>query len=338
VARADPYIRHGPDQQGWCSRVADDYDNIRAAIALSVDQAPDIAADLVGNLAFFLWLRGGFAEAATWLDACLAHADTLAPARLSRLHECGSIVSLRLGDIDKASRHADEAYSVAASAGDDRGVTNALRERAKVAASRGETDVVRTIYTELEAVADRVGDAWNSAVALNNLGDLALQRGDWREVVDRCGRSSEIRRSMGDLWGSALATVNVAAAQLELGELGDAARSLRVALKEGDAVGATTIIAFCFDFSAVLASAIGRPIEAARLLGAAARLYDELGAVRDDPYEQRATARTTDSLKASLGSQMFAGELELGRSVSHAEATELTLIVLAAASRSTEDV
>jgi predicted ATPase/class 3 adenylate cyclase len=331
VERADPYVRHGPDQQAWCSRVADDYDNVRAAIDFGIDRAPELAARLVGNLTFFLWLRGGFAEAATWVDSCLARADALAPARLSRVHECGSVVWQRLGDIEQASRHADEAYRIAASAGDDRGMANALRERGKVAVSRGETDAVRAIYTELETVADRVGDAWNAAIALNNLGDLALLEGDWRQVVDRCGRSSEIRRSMGDFWGSALATLNVAEAQLELGELVAAARSLHAALEDGDALGATTIFAGCLDCSAVLATALGRTVEATRLLGAGNRLHEELGGVREGHYESAVMARTTESLAASLGSEVFARELELGRALSLEEASELAFAVIEAA-------
>jgi tetratricopeptide (TPR) repeat protein len=324
-------VRHGPDQQAWCSRVADDYDNVRAAIDFAVDSEPELAARLVGNLGFFLWLRGGFAEAATWVLACLARADALTPERLTRVHECGSIVSLRLGDVEQASRHADEAYRIAASAGDDRGLANALRERGKVAASRGQTDAIRPIYTELETVAARAGDAWNAAIALNNLGDLALVEGDWRQVVDRCGRSSELRRSMGDVWGSALATLNVAEAQLELGELEAAAQSLRTALEDAAAVGATTIVAGCLDSSAVLAQALGRVADATRLLGGADRVYEELGSPREGTYEVALRARVTESLEASLGPDAFGRELERGRALSLEDSSELAFAVIEAA-------
>jgi predicted ATPase len=328
VERADPHVRHGPDQQAWCSRVADDYDNIRASIDFGIDRAPDLAARLVGNLQFFFWLRGGFAEAAGWVAACLAREHALPPAWRSRLHECGALVWQRLGDIERASRHADEAYRIAASAGDEGGMANALRERAKVAASRGETDGVRAIYAELETVAERAGDAWNAAIALNNLGDLALQEGDWRAVVDKCTRSSELRRSMGDHWGSALATLNVAEAQLELGELTAAARSLRAALADADSLGATTIIAGSLDCSALLAAAVGRPVEATRLLGAADRLYEELGGAREGNYETAIVDNLRESAAASLGAGAFVSELELGRALSYDDATELAVAVI----------
>lgn len=109
------------------SRVADDYDNVRAAIDFGIEREPELAARLVGGITFFVWLRGGFAEAAPWVDACLARADALAPELLTRVHECGSCVWLRLGDVEKASRHADDVFTVA----------------------------------------DRTGDAWNAAIALN---------------------------------------------------------------------------------------------------------------------------------------------------------------------------
>jgi predicted ATPase/class 3 adenylate cyclase len=332
LERADPFVRHGPDQQAWCSRLGDDYDNVRAAVAFAIDCDPELTARLVGNLGHFLWLRGGFAEAATWVDACLGRADALAPERLTRVHECGSIVWLRLGDIEQASRHAEEAYRIAASAGDDRGLANALRERGKVAASRGETDAVRPIYAELETVAERVDDWWNAAIALNNLGDLALMEGDWQQVVERCGRSSDIRRSMGDRWGSALAMLNVAEAQLELGELAAAAGSLGTSLEDARAVEATTIVAGCLDGVAFLAMALGRTAEATRLLGAADRVYEELGSAVDGQYEATLRARATESLERSLGSDAFAGELERGQAISLEEASKLAFAVIEAAS------
>jgi predicted ATPase len=333
--QADPYVRHGPDQQRWLARLADDYANVRAAVAHGLEHQPELAARLVGNLTFFLWLRGGFEEAARWVDACLARAADLPPGVLTRVHECGSAVSLRLSDVEKASRHADAAYRIAAAAGDDRGLANALRERGKVGAAIGETaEAIRAIYTELEQVADRAGDPWNAAVALNNLGYQALSEGSWREAVELCGRSSEIRRSMGDLWGSALARLNVALAQLELREFVAAAVSIRVALQDAEAVGATTIIAGSFDCGALLAAALGRPLDASRLLGAASSLYEELGGdMREtEEYEGGAIARAQASLRETLGHEPFEQEVAYGHALSQEDALAVAFATLDAAS------
>jgi predicted ATPase/class 3 adenylate cyclase len=331
VGQADPYVRHGPDQQEWVARVAGDYDNIRAAVAFGLEREPELAARLVGNLTFFLWLRGGLVEAAPWVDACVAHAGDLPPALLTRVHECGSAVHLRLGDVETASRHADEAYRVAAAAGDDRGLANALRERGKVAAARRETAAIRPIYTELEEVAHRAGDPWNAAIALNNLGDLALNEGSWRDVVDLCGRSSEIRRSMGDVWGSALARLNVAEAQIALGEVAAGAESARTALADGEAVGATTIVAWALDSVCLVAAAAGRSADAARILGAANALYEQLESSREGTYEKAAMARTEASLREALGARAFEQEFADGGELPREEAVALATAILDAA-------
>jgi predicted ATPase len=326
VGQADPYVRHGPDQQEWVARVADDYDNIRAAVAFGLECEPEVAASLVGNLTFFLWLRGGLVEAAPWVDACVAHAGDLPPELLTRVHECGSAVFQRLGDVEKASGHADEAYRVAAAAGDLRGLANALRERGKVAAAKGELAAIRSIYTELEEVARRAGDPWNGAIALNNLGDLALREGSWRDVIDLCGQSSQIRRSIGDIWGSALARLNVAEAQLELGELEAAAESVGVALEDASETGATTIMAWSLDVAVALAATNGRHVDAARLLGAANRVYQELDVVdREGQYEAALIVRVGALLRETLGAAVFEDELARGAAWSRDEAVAFAL-------------
>ena len=79
----------------------------------------------------------------------------------------------------------------------------------------------------------------------------------------------------------ALALVNVALAEVQLGRLSSAARSLRVALETSMKVDAKTVVTGCLDVSAALAAARGKMHEAARLAGAASRLLEELGSVRD---------------------------------------------------------
>ena len=242
--RADPHLRHGPDQQGWVERVAADYDNVRAAMGFALEHDLTLALRLVGRITFFLWLRGGFAEARAWLDAILPRAAGQPLELLGRAHECAAAIAERIGDIAGQARHSDAAYAAFAAAGDEQGMADALRERGKAASARG--DVVRAdaIYTELAELAERIGDRWNGAIALNNLGDIANQSGDWERAVELCGRSSVLRRELGDEWGMALALCNVAFAELRLGRLSSAASSLRVALDTSMKIDAKTVVRF----------------------------------------------------------------------------------------------
>jgi hypothetical protein len=140
--RADPHLRHGPDQQEWGARVAADYDNVRAAMNFALDRAPALAMRLLGRLTFFLWLRGGFAEARAWVDAALARAEGQPQELVGRVHKCGAVIAERLGDIEAEARHAGDAYAAFAAVGDEQGMANALRERGKAASRAG--DFART--------------------------------------------------------------------------------------------------------------------------------------------------------------------------------------------------
>jgi tetratricopeptide (TPR) repeat protein len=322
--RADPHVRHGPDQQEWGERVAADYDNVRAAKNFALDRAPALAMRFLGRLTFFLWLRGGFAEGRTWVDAVLARAEGQPRELVGRVRECGSVIAERLGDIKAAARHADEAYTAFASVGDEHGMANALRERGKVASHRGDHSGAAAVFTELAELAERIGDRWNGAIALNTLGDLALQSGDWEQVVDLCGRSSILRRDLGDEWGSALAPCNVAIAELQLGRLSSAAASAHGALQASMKVDAKMVVAASIDTSLLIAAALGNMREAPLLAGVSERLREELDSIRD-PFEDEFFARAVALLRESLRADAYEEAIQHGRELTLAEAAACAL-------------
>ena len=295
--RADDHLRHGPDQQQWVERVASDYDNVRAAMDFALEHDLTLALRLVGRLAFFVWLRGGFAEAKAWLDAILPRAAGQPQDLLGRGHECAATIAHSIGDIAGAARHADEAYAAFAAVADEHGMADALRERGKAADSRGDSVRASEIYAELAELAERIGDRWNAAIALNNLGFSAAQSGEWERAVELCGRSSISRRELGDEWGMALALTNVAFAEIQLGRLSSASRSIRVALDASIKVDTMTLVSGCFDAAAALAAARGKMHEAARLAGSAERLLEELDSVRH-PFDQSLLEQAVESIRA----------------------------------------
>jgi len=328
--RADPHLRHGPDQQQWVERMAGDYDNVRAAITFALDHDLTLALRLVGRLAFFVWLRGGFGEAKAWLDAILPRAADQPSQLLGRAHEATASIAGWIGDVSAQGRHADEAYAVFAAVGDEHGMADALRERGKAAAASGNAVLADAIYTELAELAERIGDRWNGAIALNNIGDLALEAGDWERVVDFCGRSSVLRRELGDEWGTALALCNVTLAELRLGKISSAAKNLRLALETSTKVDAKMVVEVCLEAAAELAVVRAKFREAARLVGAASRLQEDLGWVRS-PYEQIWFEQLLESVRDALGADA-AAEIRRGSELSLDEAAAVALDATAGAS------
>ena len=243
--RADPHLRHGPEQQRWVERTAADFDNLRAAVRFTLEHDLTLALRLVGRLSIFFWLRGGYAEAKAWLDATLPRAAGESLDLLGRGHECAALVCDRLGDSEGQARHADEAYAAFAALGDEHGIADALREQGKAAGARGDTVLGTAIYTELGELSQRIGDRWNGAIALNNLGSLASMERDWERAVILCGRSAELRRDLGDDWGTALALSNVAFAEDRLGRVSAASTTLRDALHMSAELDSMTLPLSC---------------------------------------------------------------------------------------------
>jgi hypothetical protein len=124
----------------------------------------------------------------------------------------------------------------------------------------------------------------------------------------------------------------VAEAQIALGEVAAGAESARTALADGEAVGATTIVAWALDCVSLIAAAAGRATDAAHVLGAANGLYEELGSSREGTYEKTAMARAEASLREALGARAFEQEVSHGRELPREEVVALAQTVLGAAS------
>jgi tetratricopeptide (TPR) repeat protein len=312
--RADPHLQQGRDQPEWADRIAAEYDNLRSAVGSALGETPEVALRIVASLASFVWLRGGFAEVGKWVDGALAAGADASLLWRGRALICGAAVADLQGDVEAATRYADEAFAVASAAGDGFGIASALRERGKAALHAGDRGRSRAINEELSEFAEEIGDAWNGAIALNNLGDLALYDGEWPRVIELCGRSGEIRRDLGNRWGAALCLINVALAQRQAGLLDDAASSLRQALEDSLSVDARMVVHSCFVVGAMLAADRDRPKEAATLLGAGEQLREELGSATDD-FERARLEEVEANTRALLGDDDFARAFEHGRSL-----------------------
>ena len=146
-------------------------------------------------------------------------------------------------------------------------------------------------------------------------------------MIELCGRSRDLRLRLDDRWGAALALLNVAQAQLALGWLADACRSIRMALQENVDIGSTMGISGGLDVAAVLAASARGVDRAAILLGASARLGDELGHTPEgfEADERRRAERLT---RAALGEPAFAAAQQRGHDLSREDAiTEAFTVV-----------
>ena len=132
-------------------------DNLRATLDYLEGAAPPDAARAADLLMSFWVPRGRVVEAQERLLRLLARTDFAAGTRAMLLEHLSDI-ELRLGQLDSAESHAQEAVTLAQESGERRTLAFALRDLAVVASRRGDFDeAIRVLTRVLEEAAD---DEW----------------------------------------------------------------------------------------------------------------------------------------------------------------------------------
>ena len=149
-------------------------DNLRATLDYLEGAAPRDAARAAELLMSFWGSRGRLVEGQERLLRLLARTDLVAGTRAVLLEHLSDL-EWRLGQLDSAESHAQEAVTLAEESGERRTLAFALRGLAWVASGRGEYDeAIRAITRVLEEAAD---DEWVRAIALSDLATFQMEVG-----------------------------------------------------------------------------------------------------------------------------------------------------------------
>ena len=330
AARAAPFW-HTPDQRRWGDQLEADHDNLRSALAWLMETADAGAgARLIAAMGPFWFVRGHWAEGRRWLERALVWtAGTRTSERAWVL--IGTIgLAVDRGDAAAAVR-GTEALAIAREIGDAYAAGHALLVLGVAAAAHGNINRA-TILTEAALAAFRkLGDTVPGAAPLasamlDNLAAMALGQGD----EDRAGRLAEealaLQRALGFAWGAADSLLILARIARSRGDAARAAvlarESLSLAWNERD----PQLIVDALDQLAILAAGAGAAERAARLFGAAERLYDLLG-VPTGSGRHADRDRAVAAVGAGLGEHALAVAWAAGRALPLEEAVAVALAV-----------
>ena len=211
---AEPEL-HGSQQTVWLAQLEREHDNLRAALAWSLDTAnqadDDIALRLAGALAWFWRVRGHLTEGRRWLEAVLAQdeARSRTPAQANMLASAGAFAVFQ-GDYQAASAWLLAGAAIARELGDRRSLAYALVWRSLAEVFQGNVAAVRALDGESQAIFRDLGDRWGLALALMLAGIPAAESGDDALAHARFAESLALFRELGDAWGIADATINLA--------------------------------------------------------------------------------------------------------------------------------
>ena len=345
VALAEVAERHRytPAQGGWLLRLDADHDNMRAALAWS-QSAPagvGVGARLAGALQWFWSIRGYVSEGRSWIERALQQsAGVASPLRAKLLYGAGRLQS----DGARASALIEQALALWREQGNKAGMADALLILGRVARVQRDYGRSEALVRESLVLFREEQIAWGIVWALLSLGDVALDQGDAARALGPVQEALALTERLGDTYGNMWARcllgrlahlqgdLERAAALLEeslawIQPLGSPGRSAmlndlgRVALDRGDTRRAAALfeeslrlswepgyeidVALSLVGMAGVAGALGRPMRAARLLGAAETVRVSTGRPLT-PVDRAVFDRYVAAVGAQLGEAAFA--------------------------------
>ena len=345
------------DHQGWLP-LERDVDNVRAALAWSLEDAASLALglQLAATLRTYWRMQSLVSEGRDWLDRLLARearsGETVPPLVQARALLTAGMLAFEQGEFPRALALAVAGEPLARAAGDAQLLAWALTGIGNVAIMQLDAERATRSFAEALAIWRELGDRRGIGRLLNNLAILAFDRGDLAQAAALFEESLAIERAQGNMVGITRALANLGELASRSGEhvraftlfeeclallvqrrderevatvlinLGGAyhlaGESVRAAghLSDGiaraAAVGERRLLACGFESMAAVAMKLDRPLQAARLCGAAERVRTEVGAPLP-PAERTAYEVLLASLSDKLGDSAFGDAREAGR-------------------------
>jgi tetratricopeptide (TPR) repeat protein len=209
VERAEPELR-GAHQELWLERLEHEHENLRAALAWSVEagQSED-AGRLAGALGEFWLVRGHLDEGRRWLDQALAQGSGMSATVRTKVLIAAGALAHRQGDDARAVALHEQCLALHRAMGDTLGSGLALIQLGNVARSRGEYARATTLYEEALGLFRDLDDRRRVTIALNSLGLVAGYQGDYARAMTLYTEALAIRRELGDHRGVAVALNNL---------------------------------------------------------------------------------------------------------------------------------
>jgi DNA-binding CsgD family transcriptional regulator len=316
-------------------RLAVDYDNVRAALAWSLDAGETaIGIRLAAAMAQYWYIRGPLSEGLDWLTRALhvVEPDTDGSALRARVLFAAGLVAARQQDVPRSDAWLGESLELWHAAGHIRGEAEAvfflalnreLREdRGDASGSLPLFTRALTLFRELDHPLEV--DHPLMRHALLNLGWVTHKCGDDARALPLLEEAHALYEQDHDEWGLGISLDRLARVAQDRGEAARAAMlaaaGLRTFRQQHDQAGMLDAL-LCVASTAAM---LGNPEPAGRILGAVRHLPDTIGVVPDVDF----LARYTDgvaAVRATLGTRRTADLLVVGQALSLDQAVDAAL-------------
>ncbi len=305
----------GPDSRRWRARVDAEVDDLRAVLHWAVeDDRAERVVRIAAALTRYWWLRGMLVEMLEIAEqtARLPSAARLPDDATALLLWSRGTMRIALGRSDEAPPLLEQSLEPARRLDDDALLGHALTA---LAMTRAPSPEVRALLEEAVERLRRSGDRWSTAYALVPLGHVLLLLGDVGGAAERHAEALGLATAIDDDHLRAQAHDQLAGDLLMTGDTGAARAHLGQAVVLHRATRDQEGLSYCLDGMAALALATGDAPLAGRLLGAADRAREVVGA-SPWPFVRPLLAQLSDAADALLGPDVSAAERAAGARLS----------------------
>jgi non-specific serine/threonine protein kinase len=331
--RAELRLLWGAGGLDWLARLDRELPNLRAALAWSIsgEGEPIWGLALAHRLGHYWYTRGDRAEGRSWLKRALAlvpapAADgdpTAASAWAWAVLWAGGLAHGQT-DYEEASRLVARALEMFERLDDRRGIGWAYSFLGNVARARAELPRAVAYFEQAIAAFRSTPEEVNAILPLAALGFTVCLLGDQPRASQLLQESVGLARQSGSVGRLAIASIYLGQVAFLQGDLERASAALQEGLRLFREWDSAWGMAECLEGLAVVAGAQARFERAARLLGAAARLREAIGAPVH-PVDRADHERTVAASEAALGAQAYAAAWQAGQTMLIEDVIELAV-------------
>jgi predicted ATPase len=277
----------GPAQEEWLVRLDPDLENLRSAIGWARNHDRPLEVRLAGATWFFLCMRGYLSEALGDLLHALEIASRNPSLDQSELLYGAAYAAGRLGDYAAAERWSEQRLELGRARRDRPMIARSLLAIALSRQLQGDLERARILHHEAAEVALGCGDTLTVALAANNLGGIALEEGAPEAARLHFEQSVELCRQLSNTKDEANALLGMSVVALVEENTEEATTLLGNALRLASSLGDKEVISAGLLACAEIAVRRGELTRAARLLGAADAVREDIALALDAVEEQQ---------------------------------------------------
>ena len=214
----------GPEQGVWFDKLAEDHDNLWAALQYTLEAPAGEMGLRFGALLWEFWYtRGEYSEGLSYLETVLDLPETGAyPLRRAKALNSAGILAHGQGRLEDSRRYFQQNLEIVRAADDKKALSDALNNLGNVAQERADYLQAYRYHEESLALRRQLEDSWGATVSLNNLGNVAHVQGDYARARGYFHESLAVSRQSGDAMRVAYSLTGLGNVAFEVGNYREA--------------------------------------------------------------------------------------------------------------------